>query len=281
MKKYICEEKSALIEQVAKLSPDSSRTTIRSLLKEMRVTLNGRVVKEAAREVIPGDEVRLWPKVKKVQKDVEILYEDPYLVVINKPAGLLSVEANYEDVNTAHSVLKDLYRPGRVFVIHRLDREASGVMMFARDDATLWNIKEQLQKHEVQRNYSAIVEGAIKEEKGVWQSYLVQDENYVMHSLPESHVGEFAVTHYEVAKRSAKFTQLEITLETGRKNQIRVQSAYNGHPIVGDKKYGAKRNPVERLCLHAYKLSFIHPAKEKRMCFEVHLPDEFYTIWET
>lgn len=276
---YFLRKDMKLLEIVGKILPDSSKTTMRSVIKEGRISVGGRVVTEGNFEVDAEDEptVRLWPKVRTIGKDVQVLYEDADYVVINKPSGLLSVEANYEEENTAHDALKKIYRPGRVFVVHRLDREASGVMMFARTEEGLIKIKDLLKKHEIKREYCAIIEGVLEKDKGTWQSFLMQDAEYKVHS---AETGELAITHFEVIKRSNKYTALKVMLETGRKNQIRVHCGDAGHPIVGDKKYGAKSNPVGRLCLHAYKISFVHPFKEKLMTFETPLPEELFTIWD-
>lgn len=266
-----------LFDIVAKILKDSSRTTVRSCIKEGRVTVRGRVIKDAQFPISDAAGVKLWPKTQMIGKEVELLYADPYFVVVSKPAGLLSVEAHYERENTLHSLLKKYFRPGRIFVVHRLDREVSGVILFARTEEALLQIKNILKEKKVEREYLAIVEGCLEKDRGTWQSFLVEGEDYKVHSADR---GEKAVTHFEVMQRSKRFTGLRLFLETGRKNQIRVHTSESGHPIVGDKKYGAKANPVKRLCLHASRLSFVHPFKQKKMQFETKIPEEFFAVWE-
>lgn len=269
-----------LFDALTQLYADSSNTTVRSMIKQGRVSINGRVCKDAKKTVPAGEEIEVWPKIMPIKGDVQILHEDAHLVVINKPAGLLSVAANYEQAAAAHSYLKDLYRPGRVFVVHRLDREVSGLMLFARTETSLASLKKILEERKIEREYAAIVEGEIKEEHGRWESYLVEDEEYYVRSTSHPSKGEYASTYYQVVKRGPKITQLKIKLDTGRKNQIRVHCSENGHPIVGDKKYGSKINPVQRLCLHSYLLKFQHPVTGKFLEFETPLPEEFFVCWE-
>ena len=272
-------ETISLLEAVAKLLPDSSKTTHRAMILQKRISVDGYRVTDVRAQIDANAKVQVWKKNINLDLDVDLLYEDNDLLVILKPVGLLSVEADYELDATAHQVLKKAYKPGRIFVIHRLDREVSGIMMYARNDDALWKFKDLLQKRLIQREYVAIVEGIVKEDSGVWKSYLTEDENYMVHSSLEENKGELAETHFKVLKRSKGKTELLITLKTGRKNQIRVQSASFGYPIVGDKKYGAKTDPVNRLCLHSAKLEFDHPIKMKRMKFEQPLPEEFLKLW--
>lgn len=274
------ESDQTLLESLDQLLPDSSKTTKRSMILERRISVDSFLVTDVRAKVSRGSRIRLWKKNKNLDLGVDVLYEDNDLLVIAKPAGLLSVEAGYEQEETTHQVLKNAYRPGRVFVVHRLDREVSGVMMFARQENVLWQLKEILKKREIEREYIAVVEGDIKEDSGVWKSYLFEDETYTVHSSLESDKGELAETHYQVLRREAGMSELLIRLKSGRKNQIRVQSSSFGHPIVGDKKYGSTRNPVGRVCLHSYKLSFVHPTLQKKMVFEQPLPEEFIKLWE-
>jgi tRNA pseudouridine32 synthase/23S rRNA pseudouridine746 synthase/23S rRNA pseudouridine1911/1915/1917 synthase len=279
MKKIYNTEK-VLFDALTDLYPDSSNNTLRSLLKLGRVTINGRICKDPKKMMGAGDEVEIWPKIMPVKNDVQLLYEDANLCVINKPAGLLSVAANYEEALAAHTFLKDYYRPGRVFVVHRIDREVSGLMLFARTEAGLMALKKILEERKIEREYAAIVEGEIKEAKGKWESHLIEDDEYFVRSTKNPSQGEHAVTHYQVVKQTPTMTQLNVKLETGRKNQIRVHCSEAGHPIVGDKKYGAKTNPVHRLCLHSFRLKFKHPLTEKLLEFETPLPEEFFLCFE-
>lgn len=269
-----------LFEALLKLMPDSSNNTLRSMVKQGRVTVQGRVCKDFKTIVAPNEEIETWPKIIPLKDDLQLLYEDSHFVVINKPQGLLSVAANYEQAAAAHAYLKDHYRPGRVFVVHRLDREVSGLMIFARTEDALGALKKLIELRQIEREYFAIVEGKIPNDCGKWESYLIEDSEYFVRSSKRDGVGEHAVTHYQVVDRNAHYTKLKVKLDTGRKNQIRVHCSEAGHPIVGDKKYGSKINPVKRMCLHSYKLQFIHPTTGRALKFEIPLPEEFFLCWE-
>jgi 23S rRNA pseudouridine1911/1915/1917 synthase len=274
--KYTAQSDITLFDALIHLSPESSKTNLRSWLKEGRVTVDGEPVKISASLVRKGQVVALGEKARFTSRgNVRILYEDRHIAVIDKPGGLLSVSTNFETGDTAHAILKDHYKPKRVFVVHRLDQDTSGVMMFALSEEARDKLKETFEKHDIERAYTAIVEGAVNPPKGTWESYLYEDAAYVVHSIEDKEVGKLAITHYEVQYVFKRYTTLVLKLETGRKNQIRVHCKDAGHPIVGDKKYGAKSNPIKRLCLHAHLLAFKHPITNKELRFESKLPEEF------
>lgn len=272
-------EKVPLINLVESLLPDSSKTTLKSMIMQKRISVDGFLCTKPFLAFPPDAKVELHKKNLNLKLDVDILYEDNDLVVVFKPAGLLSVEAQYETEETLHQVLKNRYKPGRVFVVHRLDREVSGVMLFARNEDTLWKLKALLKNKEIQRIYVALVEGKVQEDEGLWTSYLTEDEEYKVHASEEA-IGVIAKTHFKVMKRNKSRTWLQIELQTGRKNQIRVQAASVGHPIVGDKKYEAKSNPIGQVLLFSKHLEFMHPIKEKKMVFDLPLPEEFQKLWD-
>lgn len=271
---------TSLLEALESIVPGSSKNNLRAILKQGRATLNGRIVKDAGRSILPGDELEIWSKKTPIKDELYALFEDDQLIVVDKPVGLLSVAANYEPAANVHSFLKQHVSPHRVFVVHRLDREVSGLLIFAFTYKALEDLKQQLESRKIQRSYFAIVEGEVKEESGVWRSFLREDEHYHVKSSKSADKGVEAVTHYKVIKRLSRKTLLEIRLETGRKNQIRVHAADGGHPIIGDKKYGAKTNPVHRLCLHAASLRFSHPISGKILDFKTPLPEEFFQCLE-
>ena len=212
-------------------------------------------------------------------RGIKIYYEDKHIVVIEKPTGLLSVATDFEMEETAHAILKNHCRPKRVFIVHRLDQDASGVMLFALSEEARDALKLVFEAHDIQRNYAAVVEGSFDLSNGKWESYVYEDANYVVHSSQDPTRGKLAVTHYKVKHASRKYTWLDLTLETGRKNQIRVHCKDAGHPIVGDKKYGAVSNPVKRLCLHAHVLAFDHPVTHQKMHFESPVPESFKQLF--
>lgn len=264
-----------LLEALAIIFPESSKTSLRSWIKEGRVTVDGKVIKLTAHHVLKDQKVILHPKANLVEGLVPILFEDKHFVAIDKPAGLLSVSTAFEKTETAFSYLKRKYYPRQVYVVHRLDQDTSGVMLFALSQEGYTGLKETFQRHDLTRQYVAIVEGRLDKQNGTWESYLVEDRQYVVKSTEDSYKGELAITHYKVEKTSKFYSLLSLTLETGKKNQIRVHCQEAGHSIVGDKKYGGKGSPIKRLCLHAHLLEFNHPVTGKAMRFISPLPTPF------
>lgn len=271
----VVEKKSALIDLLALLAPSSSKTTLRSWIKEGRVSVNGQVIKRGDVLVETGQTITVGAKAQIVGDKLRVVYEDSHLIAIEKPSGLLSVAAAFEKGDTVHAMLKKHFRPRPVHVVHRLDQDTSGVMLFALSSAGYEGLKELFKKHDIERRYVAIVEGKMNPPSGTWQSYLHEDSTYTVHSSQDPKDGVVAITHYEVQNVTPHYTRLALTLETGRKNQIRVHCAENGHPVVGDKKYGAATDPLHRLCLHAELIAFVHPVTGKAMRFSSPAPDIF------
>ncbi|MCE5318963.1 MAG: RluA family pseudouridine synthase [Parachlamydia sp.] len=260
-----------LIDTLAQQYPDSSRTTLRSWIKEGRVCVDGQTVKNPQLEIGTGV-VTLRPRSRFADGGIRILYEDRDLLVIDKPEGLLSVATAFEKEETAYALLRKKFR--NIQVVHRLDQETSGVMMFALSEQGREGCKAMFEKHALQRVYYAVVEGQFTESKGTWRSYQYEDANYHVHTTDDPKLGKLAITHYAVKATTKRYSLLELTLETGRKNQIRVHCQTAGHPVAGDKKYGAKTNPG-RLCLHAHLLDFQHPITGKSLRFTSDLPETF------
>lgn len=265
-----------LIEALALCSPQSSKTTLRSWLKEERVSVDGALCKMGSKVLQPGQEVQIGTRPKFSKEGLQILYEDQHLIVINKSEGVLSVASAFEKEETVHAYLKKRFR--RVYVVHRLDQETSGVMLFALNERTLDQLKLLFENHDIDREYTAIVEGHLKVSHGRWQNYLYEDANYVVHPTDDPSKGRLAVTDFWVEGTSKYFSRLRLKLETGRKNQIRVQCELAGHPIAGDKKYGSTTSPINRLCLHAHLLGLRHPATGKYMRFESKAPEAFQRL---
>lgn len=264
-----------LMEALAHLAPDSSKTTLKEWLKEGRITINDKIAKSGTTIVQAGQEVSLGQRARFMKGDIRIYYEDRHIIVIDKPAGLLSVATAFETGETAHGLVKKHYHPRRIFVVHRLDQDTSGVMLFACTEQARDVLKVTFEKHDIERCYTSIVEGVVHPESGTWKSYLYEDEKYMVHSTEDKTQGRLAITHYTVQASTKRYTQLQLRLETGRKNQIRVHCRDAGHPIVGDEKYGATTNPVKRLCLHAHLLAFSHPITKQLLRFDSPLPLEF------
>ena len=263
--KYIVQQNETVLEALVKMSPDSSKTTLRSWLKDERIALDSQMVKIGSTPVEKGQTLTLGSKSQPCK--INILYQDCHLVVIEKPAGLLSVASHYEKQKTAHSFLKEIHKPLPVYPVHRIDRETSGVMIFALTEEARDNLKDLFECHEIKRQYEAIVEGHLEPSKGHWKSYLYEDKNYTVHSVDEPERGKKAITHFEVISIRKKTSHVTFTLETGRKNQIRVHCQDAGYPVLGDKKYGPCSISCKRLCLHATLLELTHPITGKWLSF--------------
>lgn len=276
--KYIVPDDLPLLDALVLFFPTSSKTTLRSWIKEGRIQLDGNPVKISSIVAAKNQEITVGNRKKFVPHQFPILYEDSDLIVIDKPSGLLSVSSNFEKGETAHAILKKYYHSRHVFVVHRLDQDTSGVMLFAFNQETCNRLKKIFEKHEIERSYTAIVEGRMTSSKGTWTSHLYEDATYRVHVTDDPEEGEEAITHYRMIVASRNYSRLELTLETGKKNQIRVHCQEAGHPIAGDKKYGARTNPIKRLCLHAHLLAFKHPISHKKMRFESPIPPEFLRL---
>ena len=212
-----------------------------------------------------------------MRKDrIKILYEDKSIIVVSKPTHLLTIATQNEKERTMfHKVIeyeRKKNKNNKVFIVHRLDKDTSGIIVFAKSE----KIKKILQDNwdKTKRYYMAIVEGIPKEQEKTIKSYLAENSRLITYSTNESK-GKLAITKYKLIKHSKKFSLLDIEILTGRKNQIRVHMKDNNTPIVGDKKYGSTTNPMNRLGLHAYKIIFKHPITNKEMVIEDKLPKEF------
>jgi 23S rRNA pseudouridine1911/1915/1917 synthase len=258
--------------------PDSSRRTLQNWLAGGRFSVNGKkiqhenVLLEEGQTLSSVDHFR-----PQTAPGLKIIYEDRYLVAINKPVGLLSVPLDEVSSTKRHALglLRQHYSSNQIFAVHRIDRETSGVLLFARGKETEERLKDLFEKHDLKREYLAIVEGRLRENQGSWQSNLLELSNLDVVESPE---GRTAITHFEVLKRSAKYSYLRLILETGRKHQIRVHCQAAGHPVVGDARYGSTENPMDRLCLHARYLSLVHPFTQKPLSFSAPLPQVFQVL---
>lgn len=212
-------------------------------------------------------------------RGLEILYEDDDIIVIDKPAGLLTVGTATDKTRTVQYILTDYVRKGnpksrnRVFVVHRLDQWTSGVLIFARSEEIKMKLQEQWK--ETEKKYLAVVHGGLEQKEGIITSYLAENKAYVVYSTTDSAKGKLARTAYKVIKETGNFSLLEINLLTGRKNQIRVHLADKGHPVVGDRKYGKDGDVFKRLALHSKSISFKHPSNGRQMAFESKIPAYF------
>ena len=214
---------------------------------------------------------------------LEILYEDKDILVVDKPAGLLTVATEHENLRTAHSILTEYIRKGcgrcrkYLFVVHRLDRDTSGVLIFAKSEEA----KERLQAHwkEHEKKYLAAVHGSLEKKTDTITSYLAEDQDYFVYATRDKEQGKLAQTVYKVIREKRGLSLLEVTLLTGRKNQIRVHFAGIGHPIAGDDKYGTGDDKLPRMALHARSISFKHPFSRKQLTFESEVPEVFTRLF--
>jgi RluA family pseudouridine synthase len=217
---------------------------------------------------------------KFASKGLAILYEDKDILVVDKPAGLLTVATEREKSRTAHSLLTDYIRKGcgrsrkRLFVVHRLDRDTSGVLIFAKSEEA--KLRLQARWKQIEKKYLAVVHGRCEKNSGTITTYLAEDKGYNVYSTSDSKKGKLSHTVYKVLKVTKRFSLLEVEPLTGRKNQIRVHLAGIGHPIVGDTKYGEENDRQPRMALHARSISFKHPFSSEQLAFESGVP-EFFT----
>ena len=213
--------------------------------------------------------------------DISVVFEDEFVIVVDKPARLLTMATESERVNTVYALLRA--RAGKnqrqkIFIVHRLDREASGLLVFAKSSQAKENLQDQFKAHTAGRGYIAVVEGRVGRDQFTIRSYLAENAALRVYSTNKSSAGKLAITHVMVLKRKSKTTTLDVRLETGRKHQIRVHLAGLGHPIVGDKAYGSRINPIGRLALHGTRLEFRHPATGELMRFDSAAPRQFETL---
>ena len=285
-KVYIVEEPSGLLDFLLRKLTDKSRNNVKSLLTNKTVSINGKTVTRHDHPLQKGQTVTIASPEHMLQKQfrqLKILYEDDALIAIDKPAGLLSIATDDEKEKTAYHLMTDYVRladsKARVFVVHRLDRDTSGVLIAAKNERMKLALQDNWNDLVVTRGYTAVVEGVPKDSSGRITTWLRETKTLFTYSSGIPGDGREAVTNYQVIKAAEAYALLKITIETGRKNQIRVHMRDLGHPIAGDKKYGAKTNPLSRLCLHAELLELRHPFTDKHISFESAAPKTFMTLF--
>ena len=264
-----------------------SRSKVKATLQGRGIKVNGKCVTQFDFLLKPGMKVAV-SQTKRNQaafksRYVKIVYEDRWIVVVEKNVGILSMAAGHSTLNVK-SVLDDYFHKSRqkcrAHVVHRLDRDTSGLMVYAKDMET-----EQILEHNwhdivYDRRYVAVVSGEMEQDNGTIANWLKDNKAYVTYSSPVDNGGKYAVTHFFTLDRTTDYSLVEYKLETGRKNQIRVHSADMGHPVCGDVKYGDGNDPRHRLCLHAFLLCFTHPVTHERMEFETPIPTQFRQLFK-
>ena len=287
---FTVEGDSHLLSFLCEKLPEVKRTKVRQWLKFNGVQVNSRVVVKATHGLRAGDVVTLEPKAKVapatgLPSGMRIVHEDGAVIVIEKPAGLLSIATDKEQEATAYAKLTDYVRrtpktrEARVWIVHRLDRETSGLMVFARTE----DAKRFLQTgwDSVEKKYLAVADGIPPEPRGTLRSHLDETDSFRVRSTSQSEHTREAVTHYRLMRKAAHRSLVELTLETGRRHQIRVQLAEIGCPIVGDPKYHPGKATSKRMALHASSLKFPHPETGVVMSFKSALPGEIGSLMET
>ncbi len=285
-------EKSELLPYLFKVLADTKKTRVRQALKLGSVSVNGRVITQFNHALRPGDKIsidRPSPAARPTGPlfDIKIIYEDESILVADKPSGLLTIATEKIQRHTAFyavsQYLKDSTPHRReerdplsrknLFLVHRLDKDTSGLIVFAKSAAAKDHLQAQWKEKGVRKKYFAVVEGAPKEKTGTLRSFLRENKFFRVHVTKWEAAGKEAVTHYAVLRSTELYSLLEVSIETGRKHQIRVHFSEMGHPLAGDSMYGAKTSPAGRLALHASELIFRHPASGKKVRFESPLPD--------
>lgn len=279
MEKYIVKENEILIEFLKKMFSNLSKNSVKSLLHNEKVFVNGNMTTKYNYELNVGDIVEIR---EKVAKNIDIIYEDKDIIVINKPSGLLTVATEKEKNKTAYHLvmeyLKKKNKNNRIFIIHRLDKDTSGIIMFAKNERAKHLYQDNWNDIVKKRCYYAVIDGKMENKEGTIKSYLKENGNMVYSVKDRS--GKLAITEYKVLKERKNISLLDINLKTGRKNQIRVHMKENKTPILGDLKYGEKSKLINRLALHAYKLELINPVTKKLLIFEASMPNEIKTLFE-
>ena len=258
-----------------------SRNRVKALLTNRVVLVDNKITTHPLTELVPGQLVQLDRSKHKMafhSKDIDIVYEDPYLLVVDKRPGLLSMSNNTRQ-ETVQTVLNRYLEKGggrnTSHLVHRLDRDTSGLMVYAKDVQTQQTLIRGWQELVTDRRYIALVSGELEKPDGVVRSWLTEDKRFIIHSSKVDNGGQYAVTHYHLLEKGNGYSLVELELETGRKNQIRVHMADLGHPVVGDHKYGSDDDSIRRLGLHAYMLCFRHPVTGKYLRFETPVPECF------
>jgi 23S rRNA pseudouridine1911/1915/1917 synthase len=282
---YVVDREAPLLDWMLSVLP-GSRTKIKAILQGRGIKVDGKQITQFDFPLKPGMKVSVSKSKKNdtfKSRYVNIVYEDRWLIVVEKKVGILSMAAGHSSLNVK-SVLDDYFKRTRqkcnAHVVHRLDRDTSGLMIYAKDMQTEQLLERDWHGTVYDRRYVAVVSGEMEEDEGTIANWLKDNAAYVTYSSPVDNGGKYAVTHFHTLKRTTEHSLVEFRLETGRKNQIRVHTSDMGHPVCGDIKYGNGDDPLHRLCLHAYVLCFYHPVTGKPMEFETPIPAQFRALFK-
>lgn len=278
---YINYGELTLLDSISNFKKDLSKKTIKNYIKNRMVKVNDKVINNSSQMVHDGDKIGITYTKKIIPEyKLDILYEDDCLIVIDKPSGLLSIGNDKEKEITAYRMVSEYVKKNSfnkyIFVVHRLDQDTSGILMFCKNQKIRDKMQDNWNTMVKKRGYIAIIDGVLKG-SGTYHSFLLEDRNQFVYSS-KNNQGKEAITHYQVIKNKGNYSLVQVFIDTGRRNQIRVHFSENGYPLVGDKKYRCKTNPIKRLCLHANILEFIHPVSKKLIHVESNMPNEFKRI---
>jgi len=285
IKEFKVKEECELLEFLLSKYPQLSRNAVKSLLSNHQVSVDGAPVSQFNLKLVKEDIVIVSKNriAKHQRKNLPIIFENNEMIVINKPSGLLSVASDTEKSRTAYRMVNDYMQQkdkhSRIYVVHRLDEDTSGVLVFAKTP----QIRDILQKNWSEivkhRRYYAVVEGYMEKNEDILIHYLKENSLNLMYVTDDKKNGKKCITKYKVIKRNSTYSLLDVDIDSGRKNQIRVQLGHIGHHVIGDDKYGEPADPIKRLGLHAYELEFIHPLTKKVYKFTSPIPEEFNKLF--
>lgn len=283
IKEYVVKHDSTLLEYLIS-DLQFSKNNAKKILSKKLISIEGAPVTQFDFKLFKGDNLIIAKKPirTKTRKNLPIIYENDEIIVINKPAGLLSIATDKEKSSTAYRMVMDYLQAkdkhNRIFVVHRLDKETSGILMFAKNEKIRDLLQENWNDIVKSRGYYAICEGIFEKKEGRVVNYLKMNRQNLMYITDDKKNSQKCITDYKVIKENKKYSLLDVHIFTGRKNQIRVTLGGLGHYVVGDDKYGEPENPINRLCLHAYELKFVHPISKKIYEFKEVLPAEMENL---
>ena len=282
---HIVKEEAQLLDWLL-ANLKGSRTKIKATLQGQGIKVNGKVVTQHDFPLVPGMKIEVSKTKRNItlkSRYVKLVYEDDYLVVVEKKPGILSMATRHNSLNVK-SVLDEYFHATKqncqAHVVHRLDRDTSGLLIYAKDKRTALSMENDWRHTVYDRRYVAVLSGPMETDEGTIANWLKDSKIYVTYSSPIDNGGKYAVTHFHVLDRTPYHSLVEFKLETGRKNQIRVHAADMGHPVCGDREYGNGDDPIERLCLHAYVLCFYHPVTHRPMEFQTQIPHSFTALFK-
>lgn len=278
--KYDCELLKYLIDNLE----GKSKNNIKSLLKNRQILINNKIITQHDYKIYKGQKIVINYNVDRSDNNLDIIYEDSDLIVINKVSGLLTIANAKEKEKTAYHMVREYLnnkkKGSKVFIVHRLDKDTSGIVMFAKNPNIQKLLQDNWEKQVLCREYIAIVEGVLDKSCDTIKTYLKENSTNLVYSTNDTVSGKLAITSYKVLKENKRYSLLQVNLKTGRKNQIRVHMSELGHRIIGDKKYGSKVNPINRLGLHASYLEVINPLTKRTMIFKSRPPRKFENLFK-